>query len=85
MRNHIPFPGKRQILHNFEGAKLCLVVRRWSLWGLPLPLLLSPGGDAYEMAIDDRFRFHVEIRHRLIGLIVSYRGWLEIRPGAGHS
>jgi len=22
-----------------EGAKLCLVVRRWSLWGLPLPLL----------------------------------------------
>jgi len=68
-----------------EGAKLCLVVRRWSLWGLPLPLLLAPGGDSYEMVIDDRFHFHVEIRHRLIGLIVNYRGWLEIRPRAGHS
>jgi hypothetical protein len=66
-----------------EGAKLCLVVRRWSLWGLPLPLILAPAGDAYETVIDDRFHFHVEIRHRLIGLIVRYRGWLEVsRPHA---
>jgi len=66
-----------------EAAKLRLVVRRWSLWGLPLPLILAPGGDAFEMAVDDRFHFHVEIRHCLVGLIVSYRGWLEIRPGDG--
>ena len=59
-----------------EGAKLCFVVRRWSVLGLPLPLFLAPGGDSHEMAVDDRFHFHVEIRHRLIGLIVSYRGWL---------
>jgi hypothetical protein len=65
-----------------EGTKLCLVVRRWSLWGLPLPLLLAPGGDSYETVIDDRFHFHVEIRHSLIGLIVGYCGWLEIRPRA---
>jgi len=65
-----------------EGAKLCLVVRRWSLWGLPLPLLMAPGGDSYETVIDDRFHFHVEIRHRLFGLIVGYSGWLEIRPRA---
>jgi Domain of unknown function (DUF4166)/Saccharopine dehydrogenase NADP binding domain len=63
-----------------EAAKLCLVVRRWSLWGLPLPLVLAPAGDSYETVIDDRFHFHVEIRHRLIGLIVGYRGWLEILP-----
>jgi hypothetical protein len=68
-----------------EGAKLRLVVRRWSLWGLPLPLLLAPGGDSYETVIDDRFHFHVEIRHRLIGLIVNYRGWLEIHPRAGQT
>jgi Domain of unknown function (DUF4166)/Saccharopine dehydrogenase NADP binding domain len=68
-----------------DGAKLSLVVRRWSLWGLALPLFLAPGGDSYEMVIDDRFHFHVEIRHRLIGLIVSYRGWLEIRPRAAYS
>jgi Domain of unknown function (DUF4166)/Saccharopine dehydrogenase NADP binding domain len=59
-----------------EGAKLCFVVRGWSLWGVPLPLFLAPGGDSYETAIDDRFHFHVEIRHRLLGLIVGYRGWL---------
>ncbi len=40
------------------------------------------GGDAHETVIDDRFHFHVEIRHRLVGLIVSYRGWLEFREGA---
>jgi hypothetical protein len=66
-----------------EGVKLSLVVRRWSLWRLPLPLFLAPGGDSYETVIDDRFHFHVEIRHCLIGLIVGYRGWLEIRPQAG--
>jgi hypothetical protein len=65
-----------------EGSKLCLVVRRWSLWGLPLPLILAPAGDSYETVIDDRFHFHVEIRHRLIGLIVGYRGWLEISQRA---
>jgi hypothetical protein len=65
-----------------EGAQLRFVVRRWSLWGLPLPLALAPGGHSYEMVIDERFHFSVEIRHRLIGLIVHYRGWLEIRlPG----
>jgi hypothetical protein len=62
------------------GPKLCFVVRRWSLWGLPLPLCLAPRGDTYETVIDDRFHFNVEIRHRLVGLIVGYRGWLKICP-----
>jgi hypothetical protein len=65
-----------------EGAKLRLVVRHWSLWGLPLPLILAPGGDSYETVIDGRFHFHVEIRHRLIGLIVAYRGWLAVSQRA---
>jgi uncharacterized protein DUF4166/saccharopine dehydrogenase-like protein len=60
-----------------DGSTLRLVVRRWSLCGLPLPLFLAPGGDAYETVVDGRFYFHVEIRQRLIGLIVSYRGWLQ--------
>jgi hypothetical protein len=68
-----------------EGARLSLVVRRWSFLGLALPLFLAPGGDSHEMVVDDRFQFHVEIRHRLIGLIVSYRGWLEIRRRAEYS
>jgi hypothetical protein len=62
-----------------EGARLRLVVRGWSFRGIPLPLAWAPRGDAYESAEDDRFNFHVEIGHPLLGLIVRYRGWLEPR------
>lgn len=59
-----------------EGDRLRLVVRRWSLLGLPMPRALAPGGEAWETAAEGRFRFHVEIRHPWAGLIVRYRGWL---------
>jgi uncharacterized protein DUF4166 len=55
------------------------VMRRWSLFGLPLPLVLAPRIDAYEFVEAGRFRFHVEISHPLTGLIVHYRGWLVPR------
>jgi len=57
-------------------AQLHLVVRRWSLFGLPLPGCLAPGGTVYESAEGGRFHFHVEIRAPLAGLLVRYRGWL---------
>jgi hypothetical protein len=59
-----------------EDGKLRLVVRRWSLFGIPLPLWLAPHGDSYEYEEDGRFHFHVEIRQRFTGLIVGYQGWL---------
>lgn len=59
-----------------DEGKLRLIVRRWSLFGLPMPLWLAPRGDSYEYAADGRFHFHVEISHPLTGLIVGYRGWL---------
>ena len=59
-----------------DDGKLRLVVRRWSLFGIPLPLWLAPRGDAYEYAEDGRFHFNVEIGHPFTGLIVCYRGWL---------
>ncbi|MBV8839320.1 MAG: DUF4166 domain-containing protein [Alphaproteobacteria bacterium] len=55
---------------------LRLVVRRWSLFGIPMPRFLAPGGEAYEYAADGRFHFHVEIGHPFTGLIVAYRGFL---------
>lgn len=33
-----------------EEGRLKLVVRRWSVFGLPLPRALAPGGEAYEHA-----------------------------------
>ena len=60
-----------------DADKLRLVVRRWSVFGIPLPLWLAPGGDSY--AADGRFHFHVEIGHPFTGLIVAYKGWLVPR------
>jgi hypothetical protein len=59
-----------------EEDRLRLVLRGWSLFGLPLPMALCPRAEAYETAADGKFRFHVEISHPLTGLIVRYRGWL---------
>lgn len=62
-----------------EGDRLRLVVRRWTVFGLPLPLWLAPIGAAHESAENGRFNFFVEIKLRLIGLIVRYQGWLMRR------
>jgi hypothetical protein len=62
-----------------DEGKLRLVVRRWSVLGIPLPLWLAPRGDSYEYAENGKFHFHVEIRHPFTGLIVGYRGWLVPR------
>jgi hypothetical protein len=59
-----------------SAGRLSLVLRRWSLLGVPLPLALGPRSEAYESADDDRFNFHVRISHPLTGLIVQYDGWL---------
>lgn len=60
-----------------QEGKLSLVLRGWSVLGLPLPMWLCPRSASFETVEDGRFRFHVEISHPLTGLIVRYRGWLE--------
>jgi Domain of unknown function (DUF4166)/Saccharopine dehydrogenase NADP binding domain len=62
-----------------EAGRMRLVIRRWTLFGIPVPLALAPRSDAYEFVEAGRFRFHVEIGHPLTGLIVRYRGWLVSR------
>lgn len=57
-------------------GKLELVLRRWSAFGVPLPLWLAPRSKSYEASEGGRFRFHVEISHPVVGLIVRYKGWL---------
>ena len=60
-------------------TRLRLIVRRWSVLGVPLPLALAPTGDFHEAVEDGRFHFHVEIRHPFTGLVVRYRGWLVLQ------
>lgn len=61
-----------------EGERLRFVLRRWSAFGIPLPLWLAPRSNSYETVEQGRFRFHVEISYPVIGLIVRYRGWLVV-------
>jgi hypothetical protein len=60
-----------------EDGRLRLIVRQWSVLGLPLPRVLAPTGNTFESAEDGRFHFHVEIGFPWTGLIVRYRGWLK--------
>ena len=60
-----------------KNGRLSLVLRRWSVFGIPLPMWLCPRSDAYEETESGRFRFHVRIGHPFVGLIVQYKGWLE--------
>jgi hypothetical protein len=62
-----------------ERGRIRLVVRRWSVCGIPLPRALAPRGESYEFVEAGRFHFHVEIDHPFTGLIVRYRGWLVPR------
>ena len=59
-----------------RDQQLHLVLRAWSVLGIPLPLWLGPRAKAFESADADRFRFFVEIAHPLVGLIVRYQGTL---------
>ena len=59
-----------------EDHRVSLILRGWSLLGIPLPRWLGPRATAYETVQDGRFRFHVEIRLPWGALIVCYRGWL---------
>jgi hypothetical protein len=54
-------------------------IRGWSFLGLPLPLALAPQGIAREWQENGRFRFDVPISLPLVGLIVHYTGWLEVK------
>jgi NAD(P)-dependent dehydrogenase (short-subunit alcohol dehydrogenase family) len=59
-----------------DAHGLEMVIRRWWLGPLPLPLLLAPRSRAREWEEDGRFHFDVPIALPLIGDVVRYRGWL---------
>lgn len=58
-----------------DGAPRMLI-RGWSVAGVPLPLVLAPRSEAREWEEDGRFYFDVPIALPLVGEVVRYRGWL---------
>jgi short subunit dehydrogenase-like uncharacterized protein len=63
-----------------DSNGLSMVIRRWWLGPLPMPLALAPRAPAREWEEEDRFHFDVAIALPLIGPLVHYRGWLEAEP-----
>lgn len=60
-----------------DAGGLEMVLRRWSVFRVPLPLRLAPRITGREWQEEARFRFLVEIRAPMIGDVVRYTGWLE--------
>lgn len=58
------------------GNGLDMIMRRWSIAGVPMPMWLAPRAPAREWDEDGRFHFDVEIGLPLIGRIVHYSGHL---------
>jgi len=54
-----------------------MVLRRWSLFGVPLPPAVAPRIEAREREEADRFLFHVDVAMPLVGRVIRYSGWLE--------
>lgn len=61
-----------------EQAGLTMIMRHWSVLGVPLPLAIAPRSIVREWEEDGRFHFDVPIALPLVGRIVHYRGWLEV-------
>jgi hypothetical protein len=60
-----------------DSAGLRMIIRRWWLGPLRLPLFLAPRSEAREWEEGGRFHFDVPIALPLLGPLVHYRGWLE--------
>lgn len=60
-----------------EDGKQILKTTGWSIFGLPLPKFLTPGGEVFEHEKDNRFNFHVDLVAPIFGRLVKYEGWLE--------
>jgi hypothetical protein len=60
-----------------DAEGLRMVLRGWSVFGLPMPRWIGPRIAAREWEAEDRFRFEVGVRMPLIGEVVRYTGWLQ--------
>jgi Domain of unknown function (DUF4166)/Saccharopine dehydrogenase NADP binding domain len=53
-----------------------LILRHWSLFGIPMPQWLGPTTQAFESSDQGHFNFSILLAHRFVGRIVKYEGWL---------
>lgn len=61
-----------------EEGRLCMRLKRLYFLGIPCPGWLAPRIVAEEIGFEDRLQFHIEAVVPLIGLVSSYRGYLQL-------
>lgn len=59
-----------------KDNRLDLILRHWSVLGVPMPMWLCVRSDSFESIENGSFHFDVKLSHPLIGLIVHYKGEL---------
>jgi hypothetical protein len=59
-----------------DDTGLRMVLKGWTMLGVPMPLFLAPRIIGQEWEEDGRFRYLVEIDAPVIGKVVRYTGWL---------
>ena len=64
-----------------HGRGLCITLRRWSVFRVPLPLAVGPRIEALEWEEGGWFRFRVAAGLPLIGQVIGYTG--RLRPVGG--
>lgn len=62
-----------------SDAGLEMLLRKWSVFHIPLPLSIAPRSRAIEFVEDGKFSFDVSIAMPLFGALVRYKGYLT-RP-----
>lgn len=60
-----------------DASGLTMVMRGWSVFGIPMPLMLAPRSQAREWAQGDDFCFDVPIALPGVGAVVHYSGRLR--------
>lgn len=60
-----------------DESGLTMVMRGWSIFGIPMPLWLAPKSEAREWAEGENFCFDVPIALPGIGIVVHYSGHLR--------
>jgi hypothetical protein len=77
--------GPIVMLHSLETSGGKLATRLLRLWflGIPVPKAAYPRIRALADGDGDAYRFDVAAELPWVGLVVSYRGWLQVEGGTG--
>jgi hypothetical protein len=69
LRFHFSLPERK--------GGLAMILERWSIGPLPMPLVLGPRVAAREWQEGEAFHFDVDVALPAVGPIIRYRGWLN--------